>query len=123
MTPTPDGMKPYEERDVVMRPIVVGAVALTLVIAASFGLMHLVDLGFRGRDMERGAAPSPLAESYGRHEPPAPRLQTDPRLDLAQLRAREQAQLDGYGWVDRGSGRVRIPVSQAMTRLLAEGRR
>lgn len=118
-----DGTPPYEQRDVAMRPIVIGALALLFVIAGSFALMRVVDLGLRGRTSDGGAPPSPLAESYGRREPPAPRLQNDPRRDLAELRAREQSQLDGYGWTDRASGKVHIPVSQAMARLLAEGRR
>ena len=119
----PEGTKPYEERDVAMRPIVVGAVALLLILVGTFGLMRVMDLGFRGRESDRGGAASPLAESYGRRQAPAPRLQTDPRRDLATLRAREQAELDGYGWIDRPSGRVHIPVSQAMALVLAEGRR
>ena len=119
----PEGSTRYEERDVAMRPIVVAAVALLLVIVAAFALMRALDLGLRGRESDRSATPSPLAETYGRHEPPAPRLQNDPRRDLATLRAREQALLDGYGWIDRPSGRVHIPVAQAMARVLAEGKR
>ena len=55
-----------------------------------------------------------MARSIGMWTVPAPRLQTDPHADLAQLRAREQAQLDGYGWVDRGAGTVHIPIDRAM---------
>jgi hypothetical protein len=46
--------------------------------------------------------------------PPPPRLQADPATDLAAERAREQAQLDGYAWVDRDAGIARIPVDRAM---------
>ena len=46
--------------------------------------------------------------------PPQPRLQADPAADLAAQRAREQAQLDGYAWVDRDAGIARIPVDRAM---------
>ncbi len=46
--------------------------------------------------------------------PPEPRLQSDPAPDLAAERAREQAQLDGYAWVDRDAGIARIPVGRAM---------
>jgi hypothetical protein len=121
--PPPEGSTRYEERDVAMRPIVVAAIALLIVIVGSFALMRVLDLELRGRASDRGATPSPFAETYGRREPPAPRLQDDPRRDLAVLRAREQAVLDGYGWIDRGSGRVHIPVAQAMARVLAEGTR
>jgi hypothetical protein len=49
--------------------------------------------------------------------PPEPRLQDDPAADLAAERAREQAQLDGYAWVDRDAGIARIPVDRAMAIL------
>jgi hypothetical protein len=64
-----------------------------------------------------GPPASPMAD-YAPKEPPAPRLQIDPRGDLEALRAREQAQLDGYGWIDRQAGTVHIPVDRAMSLLL-----
>jgi hypothetical protein len=63
-----------------------------------------------------------LSGEQGERLPPAPRLQEDPLADLAALRAREARQLEGYAWVDRAAGRVRIPIERAME-LLAEERR
>jgi hypothetical protein len=124
-TPTPPSgdTKPYEERDVSLRPIVVTAIILVAVLIATFGIMRILDTALRGREAARSAPASPLAGSYARQEPPAPRLQESPRGDLAALRAREAALLEGYGWVDRRSGRVRIPVERAMALLLAENER
>lgn len=62
---------------------------------------------------------NPLAASYGRTEPPAPRLQVDPALDIFEHRKAEQGVLDTYGWVDKSGGTVRIPIARAMA-LLAE---
>ena len=45
---------------------------------------------------------------------PAPDLQTDPRGDLARFLAEQRQGLEGYGWVDRARGLVRIPVQRAM---------
>jgi hypothetical protein len=53
--------------------------------------------------------------------PPNPRLQTDPSDDLARLRAEEQTRLTTYGWVDRQKGIVRIPIEEAMKKLVAQG--
>src|SRR5947209_9968542 len=39
---------------------------------------------------------------------PEPRLQVAPNLDLATLRAREDAELNSYGWIDKKAGVVRI---------------
>ena len=46
--------------------------------------------------------------------PPEPRLQTNPREDLSELRASEDELLDSYGWVDKNAGVVRIPIDEAM---------
>jgi hypothetical protein len=115
--------KAYEERDVTLRPIGIVAVALVVLVIATFGLMRVLDLGLDTREAARSRPASPLAETYGRQEPPSPRLQTDPRRDLAALHAREDAQLKHYGWIDRPSGRVRVPVERAMELLVAEGRK
>jgi hypothetical protein len=52
---------------------------------------------------------------------PKPNLQLDPHDDLTALRAREDAELNGYTWVDRSNGVVRIPIDRAMD-LIAQGR-
>jgi hypothetical protein len=56
------------------------------------------------------------------HAPPAdlqPQLQPQPREDLATYRAREQAKISGYDWIDRNAGIVRVPVARAMDLLIA----
>ena len=117
------GTKPYEERDVSLRPIGLGALVLLVLVVGTFGLMRALDRGLETREAGRSRPANPLAETYGRQEPPMPRLQTQPRRDLATLRAREQAQLDQYGWSDRPSGRVHIPVARALDLMVAEERK
>ena len=53
--------------------------------------------------------------------PPEPRLQTNPREDLRELRDAEQDTLTTYGWVDRNAGIVRIPIDEAITLTLQRG--
>ena len=53
--------------------------------------------------------------------PPAPRLQVDPRADLLAYRAAAQAKLRSYGWSDRAQGRARVPVTEAMRAVAAQG--
>ena len=50
--------------------------------------------------------------------PPEPRLQITPAADLEQHRAREETAIRTYGWIDRESGVVRIPVERAMELLI-----
>ena len=41
--------------------------------------------------------------------------------DLSRFREREEAELNTYGWINRTSGVVRIPIARAMDLLLAHG--
>jgi hypothetical protein len=51
---------------------------------------------------------------------PTPRLQIDDGdQDIAEMHAREDLLLNYYSWVDRSSGKVRIPVARAM-QIIAE---
>lgn len=63
----------------------------------------------------------PLAQSQARRLPPEPRLQTNPRGDLLELRQKEDRILTSYGWVDRDAGIVRIPIERAMALTAARG--
>lgn len=56
---------------------------------------------------------SPLARDVSQ-QPPLPRLQVSPVLDLQRVRANEEQLLMTYGWVDQKNGIVRIPVREAM---------
>jgi hypothetical protein len=51
---------------------------------------------------------------------PTPRLQTDDgNEEIAEMHAREDLLLNHYSWVDRASGKIRIPVTRAM-QIIAE---
>jgi len=50
-----------------------------------------------------------------------PALQIDPSADLAAHRDAEQRVLTSYGWVDRNTGRVHIPIDRAMQDIAASG--
>lgn len=52
-------------------------------------------------------------------QPPEPRLQVDPTTEIDTLRTAVDARLSSYGWVDRQSGIVRLPLDRAMA-LTAE---
>jgi hypothetical protein len=53
---------------------------------------------------------------------PTPRLETDDgNQDLADLHIRESLLLDHYSWIDRGQGRVRIPIERAMELIAQKG--
>ncbi len=53
---------------------------------------------------------------------PTPRVQLDNgNQDLANLHEREDLLLDHYSWIDRGQGKVRIPIERAMQLIAQRG--
>ena len=76
---------------------------------------------FKGRDAGSGAREFPLALEQQNRLPPEPRLQTNPRKDLIELRAKEDKVLYSYGWVDKNAGVVRIPITEAMKLTVERG--
>lgn len=104
----------HEEEAIRSRPIYLSAIGLGIGVFLSFvamwGLLQLSNTYLS----RTSPPPDPLAASYGRKLPPEPRLQTEPILDLEQLRAKEKKQLDSYGWVDQTNGVVHIPIERAM---------
>ena len=64
--------------------------------------------------------PSPLAAQRNQL-PPAPLLQVRPKVDLQELRARDESELHKYGWADRQHGVVTIPIDRAMQLLAQRG--
>ena len=53
--------------------------------------------------------------------PPAPLEQESVGTELQGYLKAENKLLDSYGWVDRKSGTVRIPITRAMNELLQKG--
>jgi hypothetical protein len=94
-----------------------------LVVAAAF--IHLVVwlmfLLFATRDAVQVGAQYPLAAGQENRLPPEPRLQTNPRQDLRDLRAGENAVLNSYGWADKSRGVTRIPIAEAMKLTVERG--
>lgn len=102
----------------------IGGITVFVVILIVAGVLIHGAVWVLYRQFERTASPSatvefPLATGSLRRLPPEPRLQTDPREDLANLRRNEEQVLQSYEWIDRNAGTVRIPIEQAM-KLTAE---
>jgi hypothetical protein len=111
----------HEESDVNVRGVL-GFAAGLLVTAVLIQLMvWLLFVYFNRREAARVAPEYPLAAGEQTRVPPEPRLQTDPREDLRVLRAREDAVLNSYGWVDKTAGVVRIPIDQAIKLTVQRG--
>lgn len=99
----------YEKSD--LKPFAIAVIAVVLLVyllAAPFVLRILFPRTVMDVDRTLPTAPPP------------PRLQIDPRRELKDFRAGQDAWLHSYGWVDRSHGVVHIPIDRAMKKV-AEG--
>jgi hypothetical protein len=110
----------HEESDVDIRGIFAfGAGLIVMAIVISFAVWVIFKY-FEAREARRVVPMYPLAARENR-VPPEPRLQTNPREDMRELRAREDEILMSYGWVDKNAGIVRIPIDEAMKLTVQRG--
>jgi hypothetical protein len=84
------------------------------------------DLEHGGKAVPNNMASNPAIEQQQLQQMtqrfPTPRLETDDgNQDLADLHVRESLLLDHYSWIDRGQGKIRIPIEQAMELLAKQG--
>jgi hypothetical protein len=115
----------YDPRDVPVEKTVIHAFLLfgSLAVAGFFaaGVMWVFDRteGFKS------VGAQDIGKQERRIEPqdPYPLLQSNRTAheDIARLRVEEDVKKHHYGWVDEKAGVVRMPVEDAMERVLAEG--
>ena len=111
----------HEESDVDIRGIFGFGIGLAVAcILISFVVWVLFQY-FEARERKKVTPQFPLAAQQENRLPPEPRLQTNPRADLADLRAQEEKVLETYGWVDRNGSVVRIPIDEAMKLTVQRG--
>ncbi len=111
-----------ETTDVDIVPILKYGVALFILVAVSYGIVWGFFRFLTSSADQNAAAPLyPLAAEQGVRLPPEPRLQTNPKQDLQDLRIGEREQLTGYHWVDKNAGIVRIPIDEAMRLTIQRG--
>src|ERR1700692_2304264 len=88
----------HETSDIDIRGVLrfgLGLLVAGIVIHLAVWLLFLY---FTGRPTSPTSLQYPLAQGQENRLPPEPRLQTNPRQDLRDLRASEDAILNSYGW-------------------------
>ena len=111
MTDHKTGPLAYEPNLTRTRPLWLAGAGLAVLVVISLCLMWWLASGLtagRGR-------PGPLDRSE-RDDLPVPRaaLNPDQPAQRRQYEARQQEQLNSYGWVDQEQGLVHIPIENAM---------
>ena len=112
----------HETSDINIRAVF-GFAGGLIVLAGIVYLVVWVLFGYFDRREQAASAERtyPLAAGQEDRLPPEPRLQTNPKQDLKDLRASEDERLSTYGWVDRNGGIVHIPIDEAMKLTLQRG--
>lgn len=120
----PSGGQPaagHETKDASIRAVVGFGIALALltgaVLVAMWGVFRIFEVQADKRDRQ---VPPMIAANLSR-TPTGPRLEPDPLAPRRAARAREDAILGSYGWVDPKAGIARIPVDRAMEMLIRTG--
>ena len=111
----------HETTDVNVRAVLLFGAGLFVVAAVIHVLIWVLFGYLSGREAIPSAREYPLAATEQNRLPPEPRLQTNPRDDLRDLRTHEDQVLTSYGWVDKNAGVVRIPIDEAMKIVVKQG--
>jgi hypothetical protein len=111
----------HEESDVNVAAILRYGLGLAVVALVAHVFLWWL-LGLYGRQNERAQTQVyPMAAGQQDRRPPLPRLQDNPQQELQQLREKQKALLDGYGWVNKEAGVARIPIEEAMKLVVERG--
>src|SRR5271170_2532562 len=111
----------HEQSEVNVRAVSAFGIGLTLgILAAAFLMWFLFDQ-FAKRAVRGMKPPEPMEVANPQKEPPEPRLQKEPRLDLKEYRTAEDQLVTSYGWIDPEKGIVRLPIARALDLVAKEG--
>ena len=109
----------YEKSDASPRALLYFAFAMAAILAAVFLFLIWLFKHYEKTENPGSFVEAPFAASEP--VPPPPRVQADPAADMQSYLQSQQNLLNTYGWIDRQSGVVRMPIDRAMELLLERG--
>jgi hypothetical protein len=122
----------HEESDVPVKPLWTALTLFVIFAAITHAALYFMYKGMLKAEKRRWDPPQtaierakdadvpqnqPLLQPFPTHDIP---YRNTPVTDLHDMRAREKAVLDHYGWVDQQHGVVHIPIDQAKDLLVAK---
>lgn len=112
----------HEVGEIQQRPVLISIIGLAVLSAATFAFIvfffNLLD------DQAKKASPpvNPMAQQAGLDRlPPEPRLQVDPWKDWNDFKMAQDRIVGSYGWVNRDSQTVHVPIDRAIDMVLEKG--
>lgn len=116
----PNGVQ-YEKTDIDIAAVTKLGLAIVLItVVTAVLLVPFIDL-LKARGEERDP-PEPAIAGFGPdRKAPEPRLQERPFDDWRAMHRQQAELLASYGWADETKGVARIPIEEAMKRLVEKG--
>ncbi len=109
----------HEEKDIDVRGVLISGVGLAAIILVGLGAGFVFFKIYEYFE-KITQKPCPLM-APARVIPPEPRLEVLDGTALKALRKEEKEILENYGWADKNTGAVRIPIEQAMDLIAQRG--
>ena len=107
----------YEKRDANIPALLKFALGMAVVIAITLVGMKFTFNHFFGEPL--GPPANPFEDA--RRLPPSPRIQALPHMELSDYCKAQQANVEGYGWVNHAQGTARIPIDRALDIVAQQG--
>jgi hypothetical protein len=111
----------HEPTDADARAITRFGIGLAFIVILSQLLLWWFFDHLAGREARLSPPVPALIRAQAPKEPPEPRLQGSPQLDMKKLLLDEDAVLNHYAWVDPDRGIVRLPVDRALEIIAQKG--
>ena len=109
----------HEISDIDFRRVILTGIGLLGLMAAGLVYSWLVSSAFSPATPDTRPEVTVTPEEGAL--PPLPRLQPDPHAVLLDLRKREDSTLSAYGWANKESSLVMIPIERAMKLVVEKG--
>lgn len=110
----------HETHDASIRAIVVTGAGVAIGTALVFLFVYFI-FQYLAEHPVTTAPFNPMAETDRQQLPPLPRIEEHPAMELKDLHSFEDKLLTTYGWADKNTGVVRIPIDRAMDLQLQRG--
>jgi len=110
----------HERRDVNVFQITAFGIGLLIgCIVVVFAMWAMFDFLAHREDKKNPALPPTMVRTQ--QQPPEPRLEVAPKIELKNLVESEELILGSYGLIDPAKGIARIPIDQAIDIVAAKG--
>ena len=119
---TPEGST-YEHTDAhiwIIAKFIFWLAVTAIITHIGLGFMYQM-LIEQGQRRQEGEIQYPLAAGEEQQLPPVPRLQRSPANEIYEFRRENQALINSYGWQNRETGTVHIPIADAMRLTVERG--